>query len=84
MKLSATHAVNCIVLMVKFRTSCESIPPALIMQKADLPETKDNGTITRKVRADGNKLCPGKHGAMQFPSSLGARSITVASLAVSE
>ena len=30
MKLSATHAFNCIVLMVKFgRTSCEDIPLAL-------------------------------------------------------
>ena len=29
-KLSATHAFNCIVLMVKFgRTTCEDIPPAL-------------------------------------------------------
>ena len=29
MKLSATHAFNCIVLMVKFGwTSCENIPPA--------------------------------------------------------
>ena len=32
MKLSATHTFNCIVLMVKFgRTSCEDIPPALLM-----------------------------------------------------
>ena len=31
MKLLATHAFNCIVLMVKFgRTSCEDIPLALI------------------------------------------------------
>ena len=30
MKLSATHAFNCIVLMVKFGwTNCEDIPPAL-------------------------------------------------------
>ena len=30
MKLSATHAFNCIVLMVKFgQISCEDIPPAL-------------------------------------------------------
>ena len=29
-------------------------------RKADLPETRDNDMITRKVRADGNKLCPGK------------------------
>ena len=29
-------------------------------RKADLPETKDNDTITRKVCADGNKLCLGK------------------------
>ena len=33
MKLSATHAFNCIVLMVKFgRISCEDIPPALRKQ----------------------------------------------------
>ena len=31
MKLLATHAFNCIVLMIKFgRTSCEDIPPALL------------------------------------------------------
>ena len=29
-------------------------------RKADLPETRDNDMITRKVRVDGNKLCPGK------------------------
>ena len=29
-------------------------------RKDDLPETRDNDTITRKVRADGNKLFPGK------------------------
>ena len=31
-----------------------------LCRKADLPEKRDNDTITRKVRADGNKLCPGK------------------------
>ena len=25
-----------------------------------VPEMRDNDTITRKVHADGNKLCPGK------------------------
>ena len=29
-------------------------------RKANLSETKDNDMITRKVHADGNKLCPGK------------------------
>ena len=29
-------------------------------RKADLLEMRDNDTITRKVRADGKKLCPGK------------------------
>ena len=29
-------------------------------RKADLPETRDNETITRKVCTDRNKLCPGK------------------------
>ena len=37
--------------MAAIETSC---------RKADLPEMRDNDTITRKVRADGNKLCPGK------------------------
>ena len=32
--------------------------------------------ITRKVRVDGNKLCPGKNGGY-IPSSLGDRSISV-------
>ena len=31
-----------------------------LCRKADLLETRDNDTITRKVHADGNKLCPGK------------------------
>ena len=29
-------------------------------RKADLPQMRDNDTITRKICADGNKLCPGK------------------------
>ena len=29
-------------------------------RKANLPEMRDNETITRKVCADGNKLCSGK------------------------
>ena len=29
-------------------------------RKADLPQTRDNDMITRKVCTDGNKLCPGK------------------------
>ena len=29
-------------------------------RKADLPETRDNDMITRKVRVDRNILCPGK------------------------
>ena len=34
MMLLATHAFNCIVLMVKFGlTSCEDIPPALYKYK---------------------------------------------------
>ena len=37
--------------MVAIQSSC---------RKADLLETKDNDMITRKVRADGSKLCPGK------------------------
>ena len=44
---------------------------------------RDNDTITRKVRADGNKLCPEKNGGY-IPSSLGSRSISVGRQAGSE
>ena len=44
-------AVGTQQFMVAMQSSC---------RKADLPETRDNDTITRKVRADRNKLCPGK------------------------
>ena len=37
---------------------------------------RDKDTITRKVRADGNKLCPRKNGGY-VPSSLGGRLISV-------
>ena len=47
-----------------------------IKQKADLPDTRDNAIITRKVHADGNKLCLGKNGGY-IPSSLGGSSISV-------
>ena len=33
-----------------------------IIQKADLPEMKDNDMIIRNVRADRNKLVQGKNG----------------------
>ena len=32
----------------------------VIKQKSDLPEKRDNDTITIKVHADRNKLCPGR------------------------
>ena len=32
----------------------------LSCRKADLSQMRDNDTITRKVHADGNKLCPEK------------------------
>ena len=32
----------------------------VIIQKVDLPEMGDNDTEAAKVRADGNKHCPGK------------------------
>ena len=38
--------------------SMASIQPSC--RKADLPDTRDTDTITRKVHVDGNKLCPGK------------------------
>ena len=37
--------------MVAIQPSC---------RKADIPETRDNDKITRKICADGKKLCPGK------------------------
>ena len=46
------------------------------MQKANLPEARDNDTITRKVCVDRNKLCPGMNGG-NIPSILGDRSISV-------
>ena len=39
------------ISMVAIQPSC---------RKADLPEMRDNHTITRNIRADGNKLCPGR------------------------
>ena len=45
-------------------------------RKADLSQTRDNDMITRKIRVDGNKLCPRKNGGY-IPSSLGDRSISV-------
>ena len=38
---------------------------------------RDNDTKTTKVRADGNKHCPGKNEGY-MPSSLGGKSISVA------
>ena len=52
-------------------------------RKADLPEMRDNDTITRNVRADGNKLRPGKNEGY-IPSSLGSRLISVSRQAGSE
>ena len=45
-------------------------------EKANLGNTRDNDTKTRKVWANGNKHCPGKNGG-NVPSSLGSRSISV-------
>ena len=45
-------------------------------RKADLPETRDNDTITRKVRANEINFALGKNGGY-IPSSLGGRSISV-------
>ena len=36
-------------------------------RKADLSETRDNDTITRKVHADGNELFPEKNGGYIYP-----------------
>ena len=42
---------------------------------------RNNDTITRKVRADGNNLAVGKNGGY-IPNSLGGRSISVGRQAV--
>ena len=31
-----------------------------LCRKADLPEMTENDTMTKRVRVDGNKICPGK------------------------
>ena len=56
----ATRVGNnvCLTAMGTQQFSMAAIKPSC--RKADLPEMRDNDTITRKVRADGNKLCPGK------------------------
>ena len=64
MKLSATHAFNCIVLMVKFgRTSCEDILPACTYldnaeQEQDLHHSTDsnNSTCTQVHNTIGIKM----------------------------
>ena len=49
MKLLATHAFNCIVLMIKFGlTSCEDIPPALFMVSITVEMSK---CITSKIKS---------------------------------
>ena len=55
-----THVVNNLHLtaMGAQQFSMVAIQPS--HRKADLPEMRYNETITRKVHAYGNKLCPGK------------------------
>ena len=48
----------CLTTMGAQQFSVVAIQPSC--RKADLPEMRDNDMITRKVCADGNKLCPGK------------------------
>ena len=48
----------CLTAMCAQQFSMAAIKPSC--KKADLPETRDNDTITRKVCVDGNKLYPGK------------------------
>ena len=55
------------LLMVAIKPLC---------RKANLAEMRNNDPITRKVHADGNKLCPGKNGSHKI-SSLGGRSISM-------
>ena len=56
----ATYVANNVHLtaVVEQQFSIVAIQPSC--RKADLQETRDNGTITRKVRVDRNKLCPEK------------------------
>ena len=55
----ATHVANNERLTTKdTQFSIVAISPSC--RKADLPEIRNNDTITRKVHADRNKLFPGK------------------------
>ena len=55
-----THVMNNLRLIAigAQQFSMMAIQPS--HRKADLPELRYNETITRKVHADENKLCPGK------------------------
>ena len=56
----ATHIGNnvCLTAMGAQQFSMVTIQPS--HRKANLPETRDNYTVTRKVPVDRNELCPGK------------------------
>ena len=56
----AMHVASnvCLTTMGTQQLSMVAISPSC--RKADLPQTRDNDTITRKVRVDGNKLRPRK------------------------
>ena len=58
----ATHIGNNVHLtaMGAQQFSMMAIQPSC--RKTNLPEMRDNNMITRKVRTNGNKLCPGKIG----------------------
>ena len=56
----AMHLGNnvCLTALCAQQFSMAAIQPSC--RKANLPETRDDDMITRKVHAYGNKLCPGK------------------------
>ena len=71
----------CLTTMCAQQFSMATIWPSC--RKADLPDTRDNIRITRKVDAYKNKLCLGKNGGY-MPSNLGGRLISMGRQAVSE
>ena len=57
----ATHVASNVRLTIMGTQQLSMVAISPSCRKADLPQTRDNDTtITRKVRVDGNKLCPRK------------------------
>ena len=52
----ATHVVSNVRLTIMGTQQLSMVAISPSCRKADLPQTRDNDTITRKVRVNGNKL----------------------------